>query len=610
MMMSHDEQESIESLSLLNVVRSFRYWPRIFQLLWKVSAKDLICFSILNLIQGFLPALSIMATQQLINNITSTQEKILGAFLFFIAVSIFFGAVSIYQSYFESLYQAKLSNYTNVIIMEKASRLTLADFENSQVQDQLKRVQTDSGYRPFQITKQIFGIASNLISLVSMISIIMIWNWWAALLLILIPVISFFSFLRIGRQEFVIQWKRAPKSRSAWYLSYLLTRDNSFKEVKLYTLGSYFVKQYRKICEDFFAEDKLLAGKRLKYSAVYKLIDNLSSYSVIFLAVISAYRGQLPIGNVVGIFQSISQVQGRSDSIVQQVLGLCQNNLFLEQLFSFLDIDSTERERLQQRSEIKEINKIEFRDVSFRYQGKQQYALKNINFTLEQGQTVAIVGHNGSGKSTLIKILLQLYAQTKGQILINDLPIQEINDVSYQKRVGAVFQDFVQYEMPVRQNIGYGNIGEVDNDQRIAEAASYAGIDTLIENLPNKLDTQLGRWFEHGHQLSGGQWQRIAIARAFMRDADVYILDEPSSFLDPEAERDVFERFHDLIKNRIGIFISHRLSSVNFADQIWVMEEGEIVEMGTHAELMARNQTYARLYRLQADAYSTNVSAV
>ncbi|AKG35631.1 ABC transporter ATP-binding protein [Paenibacillus durus] len=605
-------EQNTDMISVPNVIRSFRYWPRVFQLLWRASPLNLLVITAINLIQGLLPVLSIRATQQLINSISASWQEVVAGFIFFIGVSLFTLLASALQDYAETLFRAKLSNSINVMVMEQAARLTLTDFENAKVQDQLKRVQNDSGYRPFQIAKQIFGIISGIVSLISVSAFLIAWKWWVALLLILIPATSFFSFLRFGQQEFLTMWKRADRSRTSWYLSYLLTRDSSFKEVKLYNLGSYFVAKYKGIVEDFFREDKQLARKQARLSVFFQFIDLFASSGTILLAFRSAYKRQIPVGNVVGIIQAIAQLQSKSQNIVQQVLGLCQSNLYIEQLFSFLDIhadsdymNDAERDEPEEdkRQTLSKIESIEFRDVSFGYEGNDRFSLEQINFSLVRGETLAIVGHNGSGKSTLVKLLMQLYSENNGQILINGQPVQNYNLSAYRLRIGAVFQDFVQYEMPLRHNVGYGNIGEIDNEQKLWQAVTDAGMDAFVDNLPKKFDTQLGRWFEDGYQLSGGQWQRVAIARAFMRDADVYILDEPSSFLDPEAEREVFERFHELVKDRIGIFISHRLSSVTFADKIAVLQQGRIVEMGTHEELMDNSGEYSKLYHLQADSY-------
>ncbi|ANF94951.1 ABC transporter ATP-binding protein [Paenibacillus bovis] len=588
-----------------NIIRSFRYWPRVFQMLWTISPGYLLIMSVINLLQGFLPALSIQATQQMINSISAGHSEMVSALLFFLAIAVVYGLTSTSQNYFETLYQTKLSNHINVAVIEKSTTLSLEDFENAEMQDQLKRVQNESGFRPFQIAKQIFSILSNVISLISISVIIVSWSWWAAVILIIVPAISFFTFLKIGQQEFVNLWSRASKSRSAWYLSYLISRDNTFKEVKLYNLGAHFTQKYKAITDGFFKQDKKLAANRVKYASLYELIEIIASFTVIVLAMLSALRGALPVGNVVAILQSITQIQSRSEAVVQELLALCQNNLYLEQLFTFLDYEEKRAFSITEGEKLHAIKDIEFRDVSFQYSNSDHYALHNLNFTIRTGQKIAIVGHNGSGKSTLIKLLMKLYQQSAGRILVNGQDINHWNIEDYQRRIGVVFQDFVQYEMSVRQNIGYGNIQEIENEEKILTSAQYAGIQPLVQSFPRGLDTQLGLWFEEGHQLSGGQWQRIAIARAFMREADVYILDEPSSFLDPEAERDVFERMGRLIEDRIGIFISHRLSSVNFADQIWVMDQGEIIEMGTHRELMALNGNYARMYRIQAESYAS-----
>lgn len=308
------------------------------------------------------------------------------------------------------------------------------------------------------------------------------------------------------------------------------------------------------------------------------------------------------LGNLISFIQAINLTQSTSQNIVQGILSLCQNNLYVKQLFDFLDMpEEDEVEEAEQR--VSHIDSIEFRNVSFKYPNTPKNAISNISFKLNRNEKLAIVGKNGSGKSTIVKLITQLYSNFEGDILINGQSIRDLNKESFREKMGVVFQDFVQYEMTVKDNVGFGDVNQKENDQLVWKAIEQSGITKLINTLPNKLNTMLGKWFDDGQQLSGGQWQRVAIARAFMRNADVYILDEPSSYLDPHSEKEVFNKFEQLTHQKIGVFISHRLSSAKTADNIILLEEGRIIEAGSHDSLMRLNGTYAEMFDIQASSY-------
>lgn len=615
---------SPEMISVANVLRSFRYWPRIFALLRKTQPKYLTYILIANGLNGLAPVVTLIIMQELINDVVKGMEVgfhiVVRDFIYLAAVALFNQLISIFQSYYEKLFETLLSNRINVLIMEKSISLTLSDFENAKIQDQLKRAQSEAGYRPFQVFKQILSIISGVITFFSSSAVLLVWKWWAALLILVIPFSSFISFLRQGQREFLVDWNRAPKWRESWYLSFLLTRDSTFKEIKLYQLGPYLLSKYRSIFKEFFEQDKKLVKRRTLISLLFQLLNQAVTSGMILMVLWSAFIREILLGNLVGTIQAINLAQTMSQNLVHNLLSLCQNNLYIEQLFAYLDLvpnyqfkcdekDNDEHavnklKKGERTVSLSTLESVEFRNVSFQYPGTQCSALTNINLTLKRGETLAIVGRNGSGKTTLVKLLTQLYQNFNGDILINGVSIKSYDRETLRNHIGIVFQDFVQYEMPMRQNIGFGDISHIEHDEELMKAATRSGIEELInDQLPQKLDTQLGRWFEEGYQLSGGQWQRVAIARAFMRDADLYILDEPSSFLDPEAENEVFQKFRDLVKNRIGLFISHRFSSVRFADRILVIDQGRVVEQGNHKDLISLNGVYAKLYNLQVSAY-------
>lgn len=480
--------------------------------------------------------------------------------------------------------------------------MTLQSFEDADVQNKLQRAQGEANYRPFEIFVQMLGIISGVVTLVSASAILIAWKWWAIFVIILIPCLSFYSFLKIGQREFNTYYQRAGKQRESWYLSFLVTRDNSFKEIKIFQLGNYLRERYLSILNGFHLEDKKLASRRSYTSLIFQVINQIACGFIIFLAVRSAFIGQIMLGYLISFIQAINLTQSTSQNIVQGILSLCQNNLYVKQLFDFLDMPEEEEvEEIEQR--ISHIHSIEFRNVSFKYPNTNKNAISNISFMLNRNERLAIVGKNGSGKSTIVKLITQLYSNFEGDILINGQSIRDLNKESFREKMGVVFQDFVQYEMTVKDNVGFGDVNQKENDQVVWKAIEQSGITKLINTLPNKLNTMLGKWFDDGQQLSGGQWQRVAIARAFMRNADVYILDEPSSYLDPHSEKEVFNKFEQLTHQKIGVFISHRLSSAKTADNIILLEEGRIIEAGNHDSLMRLNGTYAEMFGIQASSY-------
>lgn len=596
------------NLNIKSVLSSFSYWPRLFKLLWEIKKIYFILIIGCSLLQGLVPAFIIIATQGLINSIVISKDSgnfsdIFNSFALLAGVTILNELVSVLRGYVERLYESLIGYKLNETIMKKSNELPLESFEDADVQDQLKRAQSEASYRPYHIFSQILALISQTVTLFSVAAILIIWKWWVACLLIIFPLISFVSFLKLGKEEFDIHFRRASKTRESWYLSFLLTKDNSFKEVKLFKLGPYLIEQYKRIFSGFFNEDKEIAKKRSFMSIRFQFLNEIISASIIFMIAFSAFNQEIMIGNLVGMIQAVTMTQGNSQGVVQSVLSLCQNSLYMKQLFAFLDLEvSKEEETRSDAEELEEIKNIEFRNVSFTYPNTSNLAIKQINFSLKKGETVAVVGKNGSGKSTMVKILTQLYSSFEGEILINNQDVRSYKKSDVRQRMGAVFQDFVQYEMSVRNNIGFGNLQKIMDDESVIKAAERSGVLPLVNKLNNGLESQLGKWFEDGHQLSGGQWQRIAIARAFMREADVYILDEPSSFLDPEAEADIFLRFQDLVKDKIGLFISHRFSSVKFADKIIVFDKGQIIEMGSHEELISLNGLYKDLYDTQVNA--------
>lgn len=610
--------QSEKTVSLRNIVFAFSYWPRIFKILWNANPLHFLLILIFNITSGLIPALLLLASQNIVNTIVKMQETdsffpIANAVAIFVGITLLNEIIAIFNTHSKSIYQTYISNFVNVEIFNKVGNMSLANFENAYIQDQLQRSQQEANYRPYEIFEQILGILTGFVTLFSSAAILITWNWIIALSLGLIPVLFFFAYLHLGKKEFLIHYSRIPRHRKAWYLTFLLTRDSSFKEAKLYQLHAHFLSEYQSIINGFLKEDKSLANKRTGISLFSQLISNILISAIIMYIAYSAFTGEINIGNFVAYISAVTLTFTNSQNIVFNIVDICKNNLYVEQLFNFLDypraINMKEAvnhsESNKKISSGQKIRSIEFRNVSFKYPGTDFYVLRDISFKLEQGETLAIVGKNGSGKSTLVKLITLLYSDYEGDILINGGNIKSFTENQLYKEIGMVFQDFVHYEMSLRNNVGFGDIKNIENDFEINRALENAGLASLTCQLPHYLDTQLGKYFQDGYQLSGGQWQRIAISRAFMRDASLYILDEPSAALDPEAEKDIFKRFNNLVNDRIGIFISHRYTTIRYAHKILVLDGGKIVEMGTHKELMEKDEIYAELYNMQIEQFQT-----
>lgn len=596
--------------------RSFKQGWKLIKMMFQMSKRYTILSLIFYILQGVTPVVTLLATQNLLNSVSMAWELgeawLMKQFIIFMLIYVFKNIIEAVHRYVEGNFQNYITQSLNVMICKKSTTLGLQDYENPTVSDQLKRAQQEAGYRPYQMLTLMMGIASAVITVISSAVLLILWKWWVMLVLILISTVSTYSVLKINREQFKIDMERTPLSRQTWYTTYLLTNDRSFKEIKMFKLGSFLLQRYRDLMQSFFIIDRRMLAKRMRITLIYDLLELVVLMWLIGLALGEAYMGEILIGSLFGYIQAITLTQSQMHSIVQGGVQFTQNNRYLDQLFLFLTLPSSDPAQLQlqlsrQSKDCNEpsmrIEQISLENVSFRYPGKPYDAVQNVSLTLERGKTVALVGKNGSGKSTLVKLLMQLYGGYNGVMKVNGRNLLEVDLREFQERIGVVFQDFVQYEMSARHNIGFGSLEKLTNDSEIMNAAKYAAIDDIIEQLPEGLGTQLGRWFEDGHQLSGGQWQRIAIARAFMRNADVYILDEPSSFLDPISERDLFMLFRDLMKERIGIFITHRFGSARLADQILVMDQGRIIESGTHQELMTLGGVYAEMFNVQASPF-------
>ncbi|CAM5489769.1 ABC transporter [Streptomyces xanthochromogenes] len=602
-----------------------RYWTRTIALLWRISPTHMLGVVITTVLAALLPAVSVQLTtdvvQRVADAVSGDRAAVRGAMvtgIWLTAVALFGHLCATAQNYLEALLQYRLANGINTRIMEKAVRLKLEHFEDSGTYDSLQRANREASFRPYQLFTELVSVMSHAVTLVSVAAVLLSWDPWVAVAILCAPVPAVGATMFYSRMTWRIENERSADRRRATYLQYLVTTDRTYKETRLFNLGGFFLDRYRALIGGFYRVDRSLARRQSTANALLGLLSVAASSAAILFAIHST-TGSGGIGQLAGYMTAVTTVQASAQTLFSGFGELYEHNLFLGNLFTFLDIPEHEVRSGSRPFPARLTRGIEFRDVTFTYPGTAEPALRDFSLLLPAGRCVALVGQNGAGKTTLVKLLSRLYEPDRGAILIDGHPVAEYDLDTLRANIGVIFQDFVQYEESVRANIGYAELSALDAppgdasvppgaetrpaEDRIRRAAEQADATGFVDRLPQGLDTQLGRWFEGGRQLSGGQWQKVALARAFLRDAPVVVLDEPTAAIDAAAEAEIFEKLRAISGRATTLLIAHRFSTVRVADHIVVVERGQVLEEGTHTELMAHDGTYARLFRIQAAGY-------
>ncbi|TWH43359.1 ABC transporter ATP-binding protein [Dulcicalothrix desertica] len=596
-----------------NVLRQslgvFRYSGRAVNLVWTTSRNLTIIFGVLTLAGGILPAAMAYIGKFIVDAVVAASQSNNDIYrpLMFVGLEaiavILLAASQRGQSICQSLLRAMLGQRVNELILSKALTLELPQFEDSEFYDKMTNARREASSRPLSLVTRTFGLVQNALSLLTFGALLVKFSIWAVIILVIAAIPSFIGETKFASQAFRLFSWRAPETRQQSYLETLVAREDFAKEVKLYQLGDMLLRRYRNNFHQLFYEDRDLTLRRGLWGYLLGLLSNITFYITYAWIVIETVAGRISLGDMTMYITVFRQGQATFSGALTSIGGMYEDNLYLSNLYEFLEAEVPTR--IGKATKGVELDDgIRFENVSFTYPGSNQPALRNISFHLKPGEKLAIVGENGSGKTTLIKLLTRLYNPDSGRILLDGLDLQEWDVDILRQRIGVIFQNFVRYQFTVGENIGVGDVQRIDDKKQWEMAASKGMATPFIEKLPDNFSTQLGKWFKDGQELSGGQWQKIALARAFMRtDADILVLDEPTSAIDAQAEFEIFERLRTLTKHQMVFLISHRFSTVRMANKIIVIEGGELIEEGTHEQLLKKGARYAELFTLQASGY-------
>ena len=591
---------------LPNILRALR-------LVWDCGPLMTVVTVALVLLQGLLPLAGLYLMKLVVDTVAGglagpDKEIAFGSLGLLIGL---LGAVALLEAVFLSL--ARLVSMTQAqvvtdrmydILHAKSLEVDLEYYESPQYHDTLHRAQREAPFRPTHLLNGLTQLMQSSISLVAMAGLLLWLHWGVVIILLAVAIPGALVRLRYASKMHTWERKQTPTERHAWYYNWILTRDTHAKEVRLFNLGPLFMNRFREVRSQLRRERIAITNKRTM-AEMFALAG--ATITVFALFAFLAYRsihGLITVGDLVMYYQAIQRGQGFLRDVLNGLAGLYEDNLFLSNLYEFLDL----KPRLVEPSRPKAVPQlaktgIEFNHVTFQYPGESRKVLDDITLTIRPGEHIALVGENGAGKTTLIKLLCRLYDPTEGKITLDGVDLRQCRITELSLEISVIFQDYVRYHLTARENIWLGNTHLPPDEEAIAAAARQAGVDEVITGLTNGYDTVLGKWFEGGEELSVGEWQKLALARAFLRNAQIIVLDEPTSAMDAKAEYEVFKKFHELAKGRTAILISHRLSTVKMADHIYVVEDGKLIESGTHNDLVYRGGRYADLYETQAQYY-------
>ena len=579
-------------------------------LAWAASPRLLLRYTVLGMFSAVMPPVAVLLGSMLVNKIAEarlhelTFMELLPIVLGLWIASTVQRAVSAYIGYGRNLYVRRVELEAERRLLEKASKVDLGHFDNSDWHDRLARAKRDVSWRPGDLTWSVLGLSGNIVTIVLMAGLLASLHWILVVLSIGSALLSLIIESRVTSKLYKYYYHETPEERERGYMADLLVEPRTTKEIRAYVLADYLLGRYRKLSEDLFSQRQKMYRMGSRISTISGIVSGTTLALAYVFVALRGIEGTIDPGGVVLVIGAFTSVSGTLSQITSTFVAVDQHTTFLDDYFSFLSIDSLIPVPANP-STIPDgpITSIEFDNVTFSYPGGTGRAVEGLNLSIKRGELIALVGENGAGKSTLIKLLLRFYDAHEGSVRVSGIDVKELNPETLRTRIGVLFQDYANYELSVRENVFMGWPYEEADDQEILKALRDSRSEWLIQKMPKGLDSKVGRLFEGGHDLSGGEWQRLALARIMYRNADIWILDEPTSALDPEAEAAIFAELKENLKGRIGIVISHRFSTVRIADRIAVIDDGHVTELGTHEELLAAGNRYAELFELQAIGY-------
>jgi ATP-binding cassette subfamily B protein len=599
-----------DKVKIKDQVSALKNLPSFFRLIWETSHWLTIANVGLRLLKAGIPSLTLYVGKLIVDEIirliaapekdfTTLWQLLAFEFGFTILSDLLNRGITLADSLLGDLF----SNRTSVDIMRHAASLDLYQFERPDFYDKLERARRQTNSRTV-LMSQVLTQVQDIITILFLGAGLVVFNPWLILILIIAVIPSFLGENYFNQRSYSLTQSWTPERRELDYLRYIGASDETAKEVKIFNLSGFLIARFSELSHRYYLANRKIALERAGWGALLSTLGVLSYYGAYVIIALQTIAGAITIGSLTFLTGSFSRMHGMLEGVMSRFSKISESALYLKDLFDFYDIRPdivSPPNSIPFPTHLQE--GFRFEGVGFQYPGGERWAIRNLTFTLHAGEKLALVGENGAGKTTLVKLLARLYEPSEGRILIDGVDIKEYNLNSLRLNIGIIFQDYIRFQLTASENIAVGNIDEVAFMERIESSAEKSLADTVIEGLPQGYEQMLGRRFDKGVDLSGGQWQKIALARAYMRDAQLLILDEPTSALDARAEHEVFQRFAELIAGKCAVLISHRFSTVRMADRILVLENGEMIEIGSHEELLAKRGKYAELFELQAQGY-------
>jgi ATP-binding cassette subfamily B protein len=594
-------------------VRALRLLPPFLRLVWTTRPSYAVAIVVLRLIQAFGPV-AVFYVSKLVFDvlqevlagrlaIAAAWPRLVQLIALELVLAVAIEALQRLSALLEGLLGDLVGNRLSVRLMEHAATLDLEHFEDPEFYDHLERARRQTTGR-VALLSLLLASGQSMITLITLLGALVAFSPWLLLLLTLAVLPSFLGETHFAGRSYSLLFQWTPERRQLDYLRWVASSDTTAKEVKLFGLSDHFVDRYATLADDFYIANRDLALRRAAVGTGLNLISTGTFYGAFALLALRTLQGSLSLGDLTFASNSFRRSRDLLSGILSNSASIYEQSLFLQDLFTFLEMTPRVRNVEGARAVPQPIRQgFRFENVGFRYPGTERWALRGATFDLNRGERIALVGENGAGKTTLVKLLARLYDPSEGRILLDGVDLREYDIESLRQSIGVIFQDFVRYDAIARENIAVGHIQSLSDSDRIQNAASRSLAASVVEKLDAGYDQMLGRRFDGGTNLSGGEWQKIALARAYMRDAQVLILDEPTASLDARAEYEVFQRFTELTAGRMAVLISHRFSTVRMADRILVLENGVVMEDGSHEALVARCCKYAELFSLQAAGY-------